>query len=91
MILSDRAAAVLLACESIGQPWHQHYMSRVADALRETMTEAEVAAHFDDLIERGCIRSNGSLVYSLTPLGEAVCARWRKRGSTSDASHLPRG
>ena len=79
MTITEREVAVLLACEAIGAPWHQHYMSRVAVALQETMTEIEMAGIFDDLVAKGCIAHQGSLLYALTPAGESVCARWRER------------
>ena len=79
MSITNREVAVLLACEAIGTPWHLHYMSRIAATLGAIMTETEVASLYDDLIAKGCIKHQGSLLYAVTPLGEAFCARWRER------------
>ena len=79
MIVNDREIAVLLALERIGKPWHLHWMRVVAADLGRTMTEVEFSNHYTELLEKGCISHDGSLIYSVTQLGKSIAAKWRER------------
>lgn len=70
---------MLIACDDIGQRWHQHYLSILAERMGSTMTESEFASLFDDLHRKGLVAHAGGLLYDMTPLGKRFAQAWRER------------